>query len=170
MNKIYLGQPSPAMKAWCKEKYGPKSSPNTKIYLNNSSTPTVEALIEGELNFDKIQEACPSCYTDNLTKIEIGSAITSLGAAAFAGYCPNLTSLTMTDSVTVIDQGAFYGCERLPSVTIPSSVTSIGRGAFNECYGLTSLIVNGKTTSQVQDMDNYPWGVEDESIIRGSLG
>jgi len=48
---------------------------------------------------------------------------------------------------------------------IPNSVTSIGDYAFAGCSNLTSLIFQGKTLSEIQEIENYPWGIEDTSII-----
>ena len=59
---------------------------------------------------------------------------------AFYG-CLMLTSVTIPDSVTSIEEDAFSGCTRLTSVTIPDSVTSIGEDAF---YGCTAEIIWGE--------------------------
>ncbi|MBR2265557.1 MAG: leucine-rich repeat domain-containing protein, partial [Paludibacteraceae bacterium] len=48
---------------------------------------------------------------------------------------------TIGNSVTSIEDYAFYGCSGLTSVTIPNSVTSIGSRAFSVCTGLTSIVV-----------------------------
>ena len=57
-----------------------------------------------------------------------GLPVTSIGNYAFA-YFPELTSVTIPDSVTSIGEGAFF-LSRLTSVTILDSVTSIGDYAF----------------------------------------
>ena len=44
------------------------------------------------------------------------------------------------ESVTSIDDFAFYSCSRLSIVTIPESVTSIGNSAFGGC-GMTSITI-----------------------------
>ena len=90
--------------------------------------------------------------------------MTSIGNCAFYN-CGRLTSVTIPDSVTSIGNSAFQGCSGLTSVTIPTRVTSIGNWAFGDCSGLTSVTFQGKTLAQVQEMDNYPWGIEDTSII-----
>ena len=54
---------------------------------------------------------------------------------AFSG-CSMLTSVTIPDSVTSIEEDAFSGCARLTSVTIPDSVTSIDENAFDGCTNL----------------------------------
>lgn len=46
------------------------------------------------------------------------------------------------DSVTSIEDYAFYSCQNLTQVTIPSSVTSIGDYAFSLCTSLTAIIVD----------------------------
>ena len=47
--------------------------------------------------------------------------------------CSSLTSITIPESVTSIDDCAFSGCSGLTSITIPESVTSIGNFAFKNC-------------------------------------
>lgn len=50
-------------------------------------------------------------------------------------FCSNqkVGSYTVPDSVTVIENSAFYYCTGLHSITIPDSVTEIGDDAFNQC-------------------------------------
>ena len=105
--------------------------------------------------------AFASC--SSLTSISIPN-MTTIGEGAFEG-CGGLTSLTIPNSVTSIGGNAFRGCDALTSVTIPDSVTSIGEDAFDGCYELTIITFQGKTIAQVQEMDNYPWGIDDVSII-----
>ena len=40
----------------------------------------------------------------------------------------------------IIQDGAFYGCEKIKTVTIPSNVKKIGTGAFNLCFNLKEII------------------------------
>ena len=56
--------------------------------------------------------------------------------------CTQLTSFSIPNSVTSIDESAFSGCSGLTSVTIPKSVTSIGVGAFEGCSGLKEIHCN----------------------------
>lgn len=46
-------------------------------------------------------------------------------------------AVVLPDSVTAIDEEAFWNCESLTDITIPKSVTKIGEGAFAGCKNLT---------------------------------
>ena len=59
----------------------------------------------------------------------ISNSVTSIGAGAFYG-CLALTSITIPNSVTTIDYCAFQNCSELTSIIIPNSVTMIGSDAF----------------------------------------
>lgn len=61
--------------------------------------------------------------------------------------CYALTSVTLPNSVTTIEDYAFYDCAALTSVTIPNSVTTIGEGAFNDCEALTSITIPDSVTT-----------------------
>ena len=82
-------------------------------------------------------------------------------------YIPrNITRCIVPDSVTCIGIYAFYLCDALTSITIPYSVTRIGYNAFYRCKSLKEIIFKGKTLEEVKQMQSYPFGIEDESIIK----
>ncbi len=56
--------------------------------------------------------------------------ITKIGYCAFCG-CSGLTSITIPNSVTCLDNNAFENCTSLASVTIPNSIISIGNTVFD---------------------------------------
>ena len=64
-------------------------------------------------------------------------------------YVPkNITGhITLPNTLTSIDDRAFYGCTSLTSVVIPDSVTSIGRSAFDGCTSLTTIVIPDNVTS-----------------------
>lgn len=61
---------------------------------------TSQLNIEGQLNYDSIPNI------GNLTSVEIGNAVTSIGDSAF-DRCKWLTSVTIPDSVSIIGYMAF---------------------------------------------------------------
>ena len=58
--------------------------------------------------------------------------------------CLHLTNITITSSVTFIDDGCFQECSSLTSITIPSSVTSLGGNCFIDCTKLEKATFQGK--------------------------
>jgi hypothetical protein len=68
-----------------------------------------------------------------------GLPVTEIGTNAFLNC--GMTNVTIPDSVTTIDDSAFFGCFRLTNVMIPDSVTIIGVGPFEECQHLTAIMV-----------------------------
>ena len=53
----------------------------------------------------------------------------------------SFNSITISEGVTSIADGAFERCENISRIVIPRSVTSIGNYAFYGCSNLTSLII-----------------------------
>lgn len=77
------------------------------------------------------------------TKYVIPDSVTTIGASSFRYSVPttnmSLTSIDIPESVTIIEEYAFYGCDSLISVTLPSKVKSIERYAFDSCESLQSI-------------------------------
>ena len=69
----------------------------------------------------------------------------SIGNNAFQN-CTGLTSVTIPNSVTVINSSVFESCISLTTITIPSGVTSIGNRAFYDCRSLTSITIPSGVT------------------------
>jgi hypothetical protein len=66
-----------------------------------------------------------------------GLAVTVIGEYAFQA-CKNVTTVTISQSVRVIELCAFYGCS-VTDISIPGSVTNIGTDAFYSCVALNTL-------------------------------
>lgn len=78
-------------------------------------------------------------WCENLESVNIPNGVTSIGANMFE-MCA-LTSIVIPESVTVIGEGAFRGCDRLTSIVIPDGVTVIEREAFQHCDSLISIMI-----------------------------
>ena len=86
-------------------------------------------------------------YSPNITSITIPNSVTTIGQGAFSG-CRNLTSITIEgETMTTIGYHAFEKCSGLTSITLPNSVTTIGSEAFYGCTGLTSITIPNSVTS-----------------------
>ena len=100
-----------------------------------------------------------------ITKCIIPDSVTSIGYWAFLN-CKSLKEITIPDCVTSIRYCAFYSCESLTSITIPDNVINIGYNAFSNCKSLDQVIFRGKILDEVKQMETYPFGIKDESIIK----
>ena len=69
----------------------------------------------------------------------IPNSVIEIGTSAFSG-CRNLTSISIPNSVLVIQNWAFSSAD-LTSINIPNSVVGIGYEAFRDCYDLTSIVI-----------------------------
>lgn len=74
----------------------------------------------------------------------IPDSVTAIDNYAFY-CCTSLTNVTIPDSVISIGHNAFAGCE-FTSVTIPNNVTSIDEEAFYTCLELTSVTIPNSVT------------------------
>ena len=75
-----------------------------------------------------------------------GRKVTAIGASAFA-FHKSLTSVTISEGIIIIEDGAFILCDSLRIVTLPGSVTSIGRYAFMSCTSLVTFFIPDTVTS-----------------------
>lgn len=97
---------------------------------------------------------------ESITSVDIPSTIThkgtsykvtKIGGIAF-GHCYNLSSVTIPESVTIIEDWAFANCYSLTAITIPEGVKSIGGEAFVWCENLVSVVLPNSLT-------DISWGV-----------
>lgn len=80
----------------------------------------------------------------NVTYNGIDYTVTAIGNYAFMD-CKSLTDITIPNSVKYIGYNAFDG-SGLVSVTIPESVEIVEPGAFYNCQNLTSLTIENPMT------------------------
>jgi hypothetical protein len=71
--------------------------------------------------------------------------VTTIGTNAFQ-FQPPLIGVTIPNSITNIENGAFESCG-LRNVMIPGSVTGIGPFAFAVCSSLTKVIFGNGVNS-----------------------
>lgn len=81
------------------------------------------------------EQAFQSCT--KLKKVVLPNSVEELNYA-FA-ECKNLQSITLSNSLTNLCEGLFWGCENLESIEIPNSVTTMGTSVFYHCYSLKSV-------------------------------
>ncbi len=84
-------------------------------------------------------------YSD-LTSVTIPNTVTLIGNSAFSG-CDSLTSLTLGNSVISIGDSAFGYCSSLTNITFPNSLITIAGYAFSGCTSLTSIPLGTNLTT-----------------------
>ena len=83
---------------------------------------------------------------EGVKEVTIPDSVTSIERGAFSS-CIGLTNITIPDSVTSIGGDAFLGCANLTSITIPNGVTRIELETFRNCISLTSVTIPDSVTS-----------------------
>lgn len=125
----------------------------------------------------------------NYSKVEecvFEEGLENIGTSAFAN-CKNLTSISLPQSVVLIDDGAFSGCEKLAEIDLGgaqsigerafydcallatpdlSKVVKIGKNAFTNCSALTSLSLSAGC--DVGDRAFSASGITELTIARNS--
>ena len=81
-----------------------------------------------------------------IASLTLTDGLASIGEGAFMNST-NLASLEIPSSVTSIGDEAFYGCTSLTSLVIPATVTAMGEYSFRNCTDLVSLTLSDGITA-----------------------
>ncbi len=120
------------------------------------ATEFIAGIEDGDFVFADSTKKRLNQYIGSGTEVVIPEGVTTIGKNCFSVSVDNakaITSLTIPDSVTTIEDYAFYWCYGLKYLLIPSSVTSIGQKAFGD-GDKTTVIYAGSATGS-------PWGAEE---------
>lgn len=81
----------------------------------------------------------------NITKVTIPDSVTEIGECAFSG-CVNLTEAKLSSGIREIPIQTFADCKSLKNVDIPNGVAIIGSNAFKNCAELSQVNVPDTVT------------------------
>ena len=109
-------------------------------------------------------------YLNNVlvTDLIIPESVTKINNCAFWG-CDSLTSITISNNVTTIGEDAFMYCSNLKSVNIGEGVTTIGDWAFMFCLSLTNISVDINNTSY-KSIDGNLYTKDGKTLIQYAIG
>ena len=88
--------------------------------------------------------------------------VTVIADEAF-DQCPDLTAVTLPNSLKIIGNNAFNGCTGLTAIDIPGGVTDIETNAFYDCTSLAFVKVNAPTPPTLygnETFKNAPAGLK----------
>jgi len=85
---------------------------------------------------------CPwEANLESITSVVVSDGVTVIGSSAFS-WARNLAAVELPDSLTSIGGYAFDNCSSLTRITIPAHVTDIAVRAFYGCSALTAIEVS----------------------------
>ena len=76
--------------------------------------------------------------------------------------CKYLETVVIGNAVTSIGKGAFYDCDSLVNVTIPNSVTTIEESAFESCNSLKNIVIPNSVTTIGESL--FAWCTSLENV------
>lgn len=95
-------------------------------------------------------------YRGKITQLVLSENITSIGAGAF--YGTEIDNIDLPEKLTSINDYAFY-CSNIQSITIPDTVMHIGNNAFSGCSHLEEIYIP-------ESVNSLGEGVFSQSAIR----
>jgi hypothetical protein len=96
-------------------------------------------------------------YLPNVTTVNIGSQVQTIPTYFISGF-KKVTSITIPNSVTLIEFNAFYNCTGLTSITIPESVTTIDASIISGCTSITTINFNAISCHSTYSSPTYLFG------------
>ena len=83
-----------------------------------------------------------------ITNLAVPTSVTKIAKRAFAGSSLESVDLSnLSNSITEISEGLFYGCRNLNSIVIPNNITTIEKNSFLQCDKLSSVTLSNSLTT-----------------------
>ena len=123
---------------------------NIATALNNSSFNNVEVDIS---KLTKISKIPKEIFKDlkNLSSITLSDGVTEIEESAFSG-CASLANVRFSKELTNIGEGAFSNCVSLTFASLDSEQSmTIGTNAFSDCSSLVNLVLPKSLTKVESD-------------------
>ncbi|MBR1528096.1 MAG: leucine-rich repeat domain-containing protein [Oscillospiraceae bacterium] len=124
-----------------------------------------EAVIPSEIDGHKITMVELDCFKDNtsLKKVTLPDTITVLEDYAFY-LCSGLEEINIPASVQKFGFQTFYGCSSLKEISVPAGVTEIEGYTFDGCTALEAVHVE-KNNQNYKDQDGILFTKDGSDLI-----
>lgn len=76
----------------------------------------------------------------DIETVKMPNSVTHVGSYVFQD-CPNLRSVTLSDNLVHLGEGAFFGCQSLCKLNLPKGIRNINNYAFNNCNSLDEIVL-----------------------------
>ena len=109
------------------------------IFCNINDKAFVGALFTKVVLDDCVTTLGQECFMDctELKAVVLSKGLTSIPYCAFQNTA--IESIIIPNTITVLEEGAFYQCGKLKHISLPDSVDVIGQAAFADCTSLTEI-------------------------------
>ena len=111
------------------------------IILTKYTGDELEVVVPSEIDGVKVTTIGSGCFNDleiKITSVKIPNSVTTIQDSAFF-YADALVAIEIPDSVTSLGERAFSWCNSLQSVTFGKGITEIPDYCFNHCSSLKTL-------------------------------
>ena len=120
-----------------------KCGKNVSYEFNSS---TGELTISGKGDMDDYESSSPFRGNTKIKTVAIKKGVTRIGWNAF-NDCKEITSVSIGNSVEIVNDCSFANCSKLKSIKFPDKVLYIGYHAFVNCTGLKKAIFGSDTVT-----------------------
>ena len=119
---------------------------------------SIPSSIDNKTVFKIGEKAFAEC--PNLITVTIPDSVTIIGSGAFT-QCSSMMAVTIGNRVNTIESQAFSLCNRLVNIAIPDSVTKIGINAFVDCRNLKTVTIGSGLTDLGMNAFNSCYNLSD---------
>lgn len=95
---------------------------------------------------ETVTEIEKSAFTaSGVESVSMSDAVNAVGEGAFSN-CSKLKSAVLPKGLKELKKGLFSGCSALEAISIPDSVKTLGEGVFSGCAALKEVKIPGEVT------------------------
>lgn len=112
-------------------------------YIGNKETITIPE----QINEKNVTKIAVSAFKENknIRSVTIPDTVTVIEPRAF-WYCSSLSTVNFSNQLKYIGECAFEMCDTLSSIVFPSTLTYLGNYAFSNCVGLRQINIPQEIT------------------------